>query len=131
MIGYWFESTGHFQTKLVDQEKQQDIDDRAALYCCAVCHQKITSESAAISVEGEHAHVKINPDGRRFLLRCFSAVTGCRKSGEPTMYFSWFSGYRWQFVHCTQCGAQLGWFFNGKESFFALIKEQLIGCDNN
>lgn len=131
MIGYRFDASTKNQTRLANQAKQQGIDENAALYCCAVCHNKIASESAAMSVEGEHAHVKTNPDGRKFLVRCFSTVSGCSRTGELTAYYSWFAGYHWQFTHCAQCGAQLGWFFKGSNSFFALIKEQLIRCDSN
>lgn len=51
-------------------------------------------------------------------------------SGEPTSYFSWFSGYLWQFALCRECGAQMGWFYDGQSKFYGLIKEQLVRCDN-
>ncbi|WP_455220661.1 cereblon family protein [Kaarinaea lacus] len=131
MLDYRFDASGKFQASNVVQAKQEDIDPNKAQYCCAVCHQKITSESTAINVDGEHTHIKINPDGRKFLLRCFSSAMGCRKAGEPTAYFSWFAGYHWQFAQCAQCGAQLGWYFEGVNPFFGLIKEQLVRCDSN
>jgi hypothetical protein len=130
MVGYWFDTSRKLRITPVAQSEQEDIDENQPLYCCAVCHWKITSESCVISVAGGHLHVKTNPNGRKFLLRCFSSAAGCVNTGESTAYHSWFAGYLWQFAHCRQCGAQLGWFFNGGQSFYGLIKEQLVRCEN-
>lgn len=130
MIGYRLDSSGRSQTRHVVQTRQEEVADDRRLYCCAVCQQAITSESAAVAIDSEHSHLKINPDGRKFFIQCFSSAAGCRKVGELTGYFSWFAGYSWQFAHCGQCGAQLGWFFSGSDPFFGLIKEQLVSCHN-
>lgn len=130
MISYWFDTSGKFQVKHETQSKQKEIDENQATYCCAVCHQKITSEVSAICVEGEHEHLKFNPDGRKFLLCCFSSASGCVMSGDATSYFSWFPGNMWQFAHCRECGAQMGWYYEGQSKFYGLIKEQLVRCDN-
>jgi len=130
MNTYWFDTSEKYQVKQDTQSKQQSVEENQATYCCAVCQHIITSEVSVISVEGEHTHIKFNPEGRKFLLRCFSSALGCAIAGDPTSYFSWFSGYNWQFAHCSQCGAQLGWFYEGQSRFYGLIKEQLVRCDN-
>ena len=130
MLSYRFDSSGKFQVRREALSKHKEIDETNAAYCCAVCQHVITSGSSAISVEGEHTHIKSNPNGRKFLLRCFSSAVGCAMSGDSTSYFSWFAGYKWQFAHCKECGAQIGWFFEGQGNFFGLIKEQLVRCDN-
>jgi len=131
MLEYSLDASGKFQPKRIVHSSQEDIEPNKVKYCCAVCHQMITSESTAITVEGEHTHVKINPDSRKFLLRCFSAATGCRQTGQLTAYHSWFAGFNWQFAQCVQCSTQLGWYFDGVKPFFGLITEQLITCNND
>lgn len=130
MLSYRFDASGKFQPKRVTQSKHKTVDEHNSAYCCAVCQHLITSGGSAIRVEGEHSHIKVNPDGRKFLLRCFSSAVGCAMSGDPTPNFSWFAGYKWQFAHCSECGAQMGWFYEGQSKFYGLIKEQLIRCDN-
>lgn len=128
MISYWFDTSTKQQITNITQTKESTGDEKNSAYCCAVCQQFITSESTAITVEGEHTHIKTNPDGRKYLLCCFSAASGCAQSGDPTSYFSWFAGYNWQFAHCSQCGVQLGWVFEGQNRFYGIIKEQLVPC---
>jgi len=130
MNTYWFDTSVRYQVKQDTQSEQESVEKNQAVLCCAVCQHIITSGASAISVDGEHTHIKINPDGRKFLLRCFSTAPGCAMAGDPTSYFSWFAGYNWQFAHCNQCGAQMGWFYEGQSKFYGLIKEQLVRCDN-
>ena len=130
MIAYWFDAATKHYAKQDTQSKQKSEEGIQESYCCAVCQQFITSDASAIHVEGGHIHIKINPQGKKFLLRCFASTSGTELSGDPTSHFSWFSGFNWQFVHCGQCGAQLGWFYGGQgNSFYGLIKEQLVCCD--
>ena len=129
MISYWFDTSRKHQITNLTKAKQEAADEDHTAYCCAVCQQFITSDSTAINVEGEHIHVKTNPDGRKYLLCCYSGATGCTQSGDPTSYYSWFTGYNWQYAHCRQCGVQLGWYFEGTSRFYGIIKEQLVRCD--
>jgi len=131
MLEYSLDASQKFQPTRVVHSSPDDVEPDKAQYCCAVCRQKITSASAAIAVEGEHTHAKINPDGRKFLLCCFSAATGCSKTGQLTAYHSWFSGFQWQFAQCVQCSTQLGWYFEGVNPFFGLIREQLVKCTSD
>jgi hypothetical protein len=94
---------------------------------CKLCGNHITSVENIISVQGSHRHTFTNPAGLVFEIGCFSSADGCLVSGIPTMEFTWFSGYRWNYAHCAQCLTHLGWFYQNKEtSFFGLILDRLI-----
>ena len=130
MNAYWLDTSAQYQhKKQVDFDKANE-EVREQKFCCAVCDNIITSQSDAIQVYGAHQHTKLNPDGRRFLIRCFSEAIGCALYGEATSYHTWFAGYSWRFVHCEKCNIQLGWYFQENDYFFGLIKEQLIRCDD-
>ena len=96
---------------------------------CSRCSSAITTSKQAISVNGQHEHAFFNPTGIAFEIRCFRQAPGCQIQGRPTMEFSWFDGYSWQFAACNGCLAQLGWFFisaEKKDSFFGLMTNKLI-----
>ena len=98
--------------------------------CCAVCGTRITDNQQQAEVDGCHSHSKTNPDNQQFLIRCFILVENCKVNGEKISLNSWFSGYQWQFVQCKSCSTQLGWYFSGGRSFYGLIEEQLVICDD-
>ena len=130
---YCFDSAGRFQIKQQAETGQLDEANatfRRQKYCCAVCGYVITTQGDAVEVDGAHQHARINPDGRRFLLRCFSIAAGCGYHGDATSYHTWFTGYAWRYAHCSRCQSQLGWYFQGNGSFYGLISEQLVHCDD-
>lgn len=132
LISYWFDTSGQFDINPDDIVIGEDDNDshETPKYCCAVCNNRITAETASTTVGGQHRHAKTNPQGRTYVIRCFTTAPGCFTTGTPTSYFSWFSGYVWSFAHCAQCQAQMGWFFQGTDSFFGLLAEQIKYCDN-
>lgn len=97
--------------------------------CCAVCGVKIADNQQQAEIDGSHTHSKTNPDNQKFFIRCFNSVENCKVNGEKTSLNSWFAGCQWQFVHCRNCSTQLGWYFSGVSSFYALVEEQLVVCD--
>ena len=109
----------------VEQQRGKNQDQR---WCCAACRAQITDETCLIPIEGQHEHHKVNPQGHAFQFRSFKYAEGCVPIGEPTAEHSWYSGYLWQFAHCTRCHSQLGWYFAGAESFFGLINQYLVRC---
>ena len=129
MDAYWFDTSGQYQRKKEPGLRETSEDIQRQNLCCAVCGNNITSSNDAIQIEGAHQHTKLNPEGRKFLIRCFSSGAGCRYNGDATTNHSWFSGYSWRFAHCSKCNIQLGWVFQGNEQFLGLIHEQLIPCD--
>ncbi len=94
---------------------------------CSVCRQKITTESQRIAMGGKMEHTFFNPHGVVFRIGCFNAAQGCGTVGAPAADFSWFPGYRWQIIYCTNCKNHLGWLFsrNTNNRFFGLILSQL------
>ena len=86
----------------------------------------MTGEDARTSVEGAHIHTRTNPSGFRFTFGCFATST-CLVSDSRFAEFSWFPGFEWRFAHCAGCGTHLGWRFEGKGVFDALVLERLAG----
>lgn len=123
-----------FQSELKLKEKnktkQQVSNDKPdKKLCCAVCGINITDNQQQAEIEGSHSHSKINPDQQSFIIRCFFSVENCKVMGEKISLNSWFSGCQWQFVHCKSCSTQLGWYFSGVSSFYGLIEQQLVICE--
>jgi hypothetical protein len=97
-------------------------------YWCARCSTRVTDEDAVIEVGGAHRHRCVNPVGEIFELGCFSAAPGCVVAGEPTDEATWFPGYAWSFACCANCGAHLGWCYEGDgPRFWGLIFARLVG----
>jgi hypothetical protein len=97
-------------------------------YWCARCATRVTDEEAVIEVGGAHRHRCVNPAGETFELGCFAAAPGCVNEGEPTAEATWFPGYVWCFACCANCGAHLGWCYEGGGArFFGLIFARLVG----
>jgi hypothetical protein len=92
---------------------------------CAHCGHPITRERHRTTVNGRHAHTRVNPYGFVFHFGCFALAEGCRVQGPPTAEDSWFPGFVWEFAHCGACRAHLGWAFHGEGSFFGLLLERL------
>lgn len=130
MDTYWFDTSGQYQHKKKPGFREAGKDTEKQNLCCAVCRNMITSRDDAIQIEGAHQHTKLNPEGHKFLIRCFSLGASCRYKGDASTFNTWFGGYSWRFAHCSKCDVQLGWFFQGKEQFLGLIQEQLISCDS-
>jgi hypothetical protein len=109
-----------------DKEKEQRNSKPLKGILCRACGKVVTSRDEKIVVGGSHAHTFFNPAGIVFELGCFRKAPGCRNSGRATSEFTWFAGYVWRFARCSNCGAHLGWFFEGRDStFFGLILTKL------
>lgn len=121
------------EIKLKDKKKSKSKTSRSRSdykLCCAICGVKITSNQQQLEIEGSHTHSKKNPANQQFFIRCFMPVENCKVNGEKSSLNSWFSGYQWQFAHCKNCSTQLGWYFTGVSSFYGLIEDQLVICNN-
>ena len=93
---------------------------------CRKCRSFITHASQAIEFDGSHIHIRSNPHGVTFQFACFRSAAGAQQEGVATGEHSWFTAYTWRLLSCRQCHQHLGWFFAGREKFFALIIRQLI-----
>lgn len=120
-------------SKTGTQAKSASLDQtsrhtRGDKWCCTVCGCTVAYDSDKANVDGLNEHVKTNPQGNTYLIRCFNTAD-CVKIGEPTVEHCWFSGYLWRYAHCNSCKTQLGWHFSGDSSFYGLIKEQIRKCE--
>ncbi len=97
-------------------------------FLCAACRTRITWQQASISINGSHKHVFVNPAGLVFEVGCFSMAENLSGLGGVTSEFTWFPGYSWQTVICSNCLSQIGWCYYSKEGsmFFGLILDRLI-----
>jgi hypothetical protein len=107
--------------KLAREEHQESRDDQEKVCRCAHCGAVITRLSEAIAIGDGHEQTVVNPAGILFTIRLFRHTPGCRFQGDPSPEFSWFPGYLWRIALCKACGRHLGWLFQGKDQFTALI----------
>lgn len=60
-----------------------------------------------------------------------SSISNAEHYGNPETEHSWFPGYAWTMVMCSDCGKHLGWYFTAVEkgliprAFWGLRREQL------
>jgi len=96
--------------------------------CCGSCGQVIVKRKRlSARTEGEE-HTFRNPAGYSFHVITFSEAQGCRRTGVPTTRDSWFPGYAWSIVLCSECEKHLGWHFQkSHDSFHGLIVTRLTG----
>jgi hypothetical protein len=77
-------------------------------------------------VAGGHEHRFVNPAGIHYHIGCFARAAGLIPVGDPSRYWTWFPGYRWQIEHCPGCQEHLGWLFSGPDGqFHGLILDRL------
>jgi len=112
------------KAKIKSEKKFGIKEDRFIL--CRNCNNKITSPHYVITVNGHHRHTFINPAGITYQIGCFSKADGCLTIGEPTIEYTWFEGFKWNYSLCGKCYIHLGWFYQGNsEKFYGLILEML------
>lgn len=95
---------------------------------CGHCGHPITDDSQRFEMDGRHTHRFTNPAGITYELGCFLDAPGVVRAGQPIHAYSWFVGYAWRIVHCSQCRLHLGWDFTGEREppgFYGLILDRL------
>ncbi len=108
-------------------ETDHETDERKKNILCKTCGNAITSDEAAIVIDGSHEHTFMNPRGLVFHIGCFSGAGGCSIMGSPTSEYTWFPGFLWRYVICSACLSHLGWHYqSGESGFFGLILDQLV-----
>ena len=121
-----------FDAGLIDEaitsdEKDEEADKERKKLFCKTCLNLITLDSYGIEVDGSHSHTFMNPRGIVFHIGCFMNARGCFIMGNPTAEYTWFSGYTWSHVICSNCLNHLGWYYqSGHSSFYGLILDQLM-----
>lgn len=92
---------------------------------CRACSRMITRGRWAIQRGGAFEHRFRNPVGWSFQVGCFAKAPGAVQDGELTSKHTWFAGYAWCFAVCAGCGAHLGWWYIGSDTFAGLIVTRL------
>ena len=108
-------------------DKQAEALEHGKALRCANCKTVITYQGHAENRRGQHVHRFFNPGGYEFTIGCFRRAW-CKVIGLPTLEWSWFDGYTWQYALCPQCQEHLGWFYHGStddSSFYGLILDRL------
>ncbi|CAD6194255.1 unnamed protein product [Caenorhabditis auriculariae] len=107
---------------------------------CKQCNAVLSSANNIIkmSSEGVGGHF-VNGAGYVHDLLTVSSLENFVRRGFPSFEYSWFRGYSWTILECSECGSHLGWEFNSfnlnaMKFFWALIfapsvLAQLV-CDN-
>lgn len=93
------------------------------------CH---VSDIINLSVEGNSTHF-VNPGGFVHDLFTVKRVQNTEIRGEPTAEFSWFPGYKWTIIECSNCRSHLGWRFTSEflipHEFFGISRRSFrLAC---
>jgi len=121
------QSDAGIMDEVIQREEADDkIKKEKRKLLCKFCLNEITSEDYGIAVHGAHSHTFMNPRGIVFRIGCFLNAQGCFSIGKPTAEYTWFPGYTWNHVICSNCLNHLGWYYqSGGSSFYGLILDQL------
>ncbi len=106
-------------------------DRKSSRLACESCLSVVTNAAERILVAGSHDHTFSNPYGMSYHIGCFAHAPGGRPVGEPSTYWSWFSGHSWQVEVCAACRQHLGWLFRSPgQRFHGLILGRLVELDD-
>jgi hypothetical protein len=110
-----------------NKEEIKKDSSRSGDILCAVCKNKITNIKDAATVNSKHQHLFVNPDGITYNIRCFKKAPGAQPVTEPVIIYTWFPGYSWRVVQCSECRTHNGWKYEStNDEFFGLIEEKII-----
>jgi len=88
---------------------------------------RVTGQDSAIDVAGAHRHRFVNPAGIEFEISLYR-IADVQAYGPSTDEHTWFAGYAWRIVLCSNCQTHLGWRYRRLHSpdFYGLIIGQII-----
>jgi hypothetical protein len=114
----------------IDSQIEHEVKFKTELkpndWLCVVCNKRITSDKERFEYDSQSEFQYTNPSGFYFDILTFYSADGCKEMGEPTLEFTWFEGHSWSFAVCSRCSNHLGWKYEGKYSFYGLIKSRLV-----
>ena len=120
-----YENINNLESEVLSENAEKK--KKEPLLICKVCKNIITSPENSIEVDGSHRHTFTNPEGVVYKIGCFSKIQGCTLVGEPIIEHTWFPGFSWQIVICSNCYSHLGWHFqSGENGFYGLVINNLI-----
>ena len=121
----FFEVTTKFLEEPDVDISRREKTGREQAIICKLCGYRITSDSAKIMVNNSHVHTFTNPSGIIYTFGCFQDAPGITTLGTASIEYTWFPGYSWQILICSNCREHLGWLFRNGDGFFALIVDKL------
>jgi hypothetical protein len=87
-------------------------EDKGRSYHCAGCGAFITGSEAMVPVNGSREHSFVNPAGIQCDFITFLFCDNVIVDRELYIRHSWFPGYGWRFLVCSECHRHLGWKFD-------------------
>jgi len=115
----------HVRINNEDEKKQPKS------YHCANCGTYITDSAAITKINGSESHSFVNPVGVQCNFRTFFECHNVWVSDELILEHSWFPGYGWRFLMCSNCSGHLGWKYDavkktaGTKAFYGVLTETL------
>ncbi|XP_066144585.1 protein cereblon [Euwallacea fornicatus] len=96
--------------------------------CCENCGLQITDPTKvfAMSKDGIQANY-VNPGGQVYEIVTVLAAQNFELIGYPSRQFSWFPGYAWTIMQCSNCNIHLGWKFTNA----SLTPKEFFGLANS
>ena len=116
---------------VIKSEKKFGIVEGQVILC-KNCRNTVTGPDWIITVNEQHRHTFLNPEGLVFQVGCFSHADGCLIDDQPTLENTWFAGFNWSISICSNCMVHLGWFYQkDDQNFFSLIIDRLVDSTSN
>lgn len=100
--------------------------------CCAGCNSTISKVSCIFKLRGHKFRLeRVNPHGYHHEFITVRGIT-CRLDldSDETEEHTWFPGYMWTIISCSNCSSHLGWRFQATEKqpkiFFGLRRKAVM-----
>ncbi len=123
---YYFVKTD-IKVKNEEEISNKEKNRKKDLIICKACKNIITEPENKIQINGQFSHTFQNPAGAIFNIGCFSVTQGCLDVSEKTAEFSWFPGFNWVIVVCSNCYTHMGWHYSMNGSgFYGLILDKIV-----
>ncbi|GAB1601965.1 protein cereblon-like isoform X1 [Argonauta hians] len=114
------------------------IMQNCSILCCRKCDLEVANKNDvfSMSLEGPLA-AYVNPGGHVHETVTVYKAKGLTLIGQPSTENSWFPGYAWTIINCSQCGSHMGWRFTAAkrklapQKFWGLCRASLIPGINN
>lgn len=114
-------------TEKTDETSSATTGTNGPVLVCKLCRAVITRKDLGMKINGKHHHVFFNPHGLVFEIGCFASARHLAVASPKSEEFSWFPGYAWESMVCSECFAHLGWRFTGRDGgFYGLILANLV-----
>jgi len=106
-------------------------------FYCVQCGSFLTTTHHAFPLKGAFHHSHVNPAGIRCDFMTFAQCENVVADSQLYEDHSWFSGYAWRFLFCSNCLCHVGWRYDPVgslemgRSFYGLLASALHLVSNN